>query len=123
RLQAAGMPPAALFLAGHRVPRVQENHAPWYLLDDETLIDRLQALGGTHARLMAEPELRTLLLGTIRADLQASETYTAPDRQPLRCPLFVYAGDRDLLLDLSQLDRWRTESSAPATIRILRGGH
>ena len=122
-LNEKGMPPVALFVAAHRAPRVPERRAPLHGLNDDSLVERLRALGGMPPQIVADAEILSLLLGTIRADLRAIETYIVPQRQPLSCPLYVYAGRDDVSLDVTLLDRWRAESSEATTVRVLPGGH
>jgi len=122
-LQAENLICAGLFLASHCAPRLMEGRERLHLLPDAVLIQRLRALGGMDDRVSANPELLHICLATIRADLQASETYVVPDRPPLRCPLYVYAGRSDAWLEPSLLHLWKKESSSRSTVRVLAGGH
>jgi medium-chain acyl-[acyl-carrier-protein] hydrolase len=122
-LQAQGVVPIALFLASHRPPRCSQHVEKLHSLDDNTLIRRLADLGGIDQVLMSDPELLTFLLATIRADLEASESHIAPQRDLLRCPLFIYVGEHDFLVNVNDMEAWKLESQATTCIRLLEGDH
>jgi surfactin synthase thioesterase subunit len=42
---------------------------------------------------------------------------------PLSCPLTVFGGDADGLIDAAGLDAWGAETTGPTTVVTVPGGH
>lgn len=122
-LQEAGATPDALFVASHRAPHRSTAEFHLHLLDDDLLVGRLQELGGIDPLIARDQEFLDVFLGTIRADLHASETYMAPVRPPLVCPLFAYAGLTDKSLDAGKIGLWQKETVASIRLHVLNCGH
>lgn len=117
-------PPVHLFASGRLPPHRPRRLDQYHLADDDGLIARLHELGGIHPEVLADRDLMSLLLPTIRADVTACETYRwPPDRAPLNVPVTVIGGDADPDVPANDLAAWRELTLAPCRIEVLAGGH
>ncbi|GAB2971375.1 alpha/beta fold hydrolase [Streptomyces pseudoechinosporeus] len=123
RLEAGpGRAPRHLFVSGRPGPR-RQRPGEVHLRDDDGLAAELRRLGGTHADLLDDPEIRALLLPAVRADYRLIETYRPDTAARVRCPLSALTGDRDE--EASEVDAavWSAATEAGFSSRVLPGGH
>ncbi|MFJ6721910.1 thioesterase II family protein [Streptomyces sp. NPDC091259] len=122
RLERAGAAPRGLILSGRRPPlphRAEDVH----LRGDDALIAALTALGGTDARLLADPAFRELILPPLRGDYKAVETYRHEPGPPLRTPVSVLVGESDPRVGVEEAMAWRELTEGAFTFRSFPGGH
>ncbi|MEU5695031.1 alpha/beta fold hydrolase [Actinosynnema sp. NPDC020468] len=93
-----------------------------HLLDDNGLIAWMTELGGAPPALLADPELLSLVLPTLRADLALCAGYRDVG-PPLDVPLTVVVGDRDPLVPVAHARAWRDRTTAAFACRVHPGGH
>jgi medium-chain acyl-[acyl-carrier-protein] hydrolase len=118
-LDAMGAPlPSELFLSAHRAPHLPDRD-PMHELSDEEFLARLG-----DARLAAlDPELREIFLSIVRADITLCETYRYEPAAALPCPITVFGGRTDELVDVSELYAWAAHTSNTFDVRTFPGGH
>ncbi|WIN00203.1 alpha/beta fold hydrolase [Actinoplanes oblitus] len=123
-LTRAGRPPRALVVSACRAPFLP-NPSPVHpaALDDDALIAAIKERGGTENGILDEPELRELLLPSIRADFAIDDAYQRAEAPKLTCPVIVLGGDSDPVVPAAALGRWDEVTSGPVTTRLLPGGH
>ncbi|MFY1702130.1 MULTISPECIES: thioesterase II family protein [Micromonospora] len=123
-LTTAGRAPRALIASACRAPFLP-NPSPVHpaRLDDDELVSAIQARGGTDDGILDEPELRELLLPSIRADFALDDAYQATPAAALTCPVTVVGGDVDPVVPAEALHRWAEVTGARVTTRVLPGGH
>jgi pyochelin biosynthetic protein PchC len=117
-----GVTPARLVVSGHRAPS-RPRPGPPRRLDDESLVNELIGLGGTDAELLAEPEVRSLILPALRSDYRAIDAYIGPRDAVLRCPITAFGGDRDARVSVADIDAWRRHTAATFDRHMFAGGH
>ncbi|MCG5216570.1 alpha/beta fold hydrolase [Streptosporangium soli] len=93
------------------------------LTDDARLRSWLIELGGVPPGLLASEEMLGLLLPTIRADLQACESYAYRPGPPLPVPLAVYGGRGDRHVPEPALRRWAEHVVGEPAMELFDGGH
>ncbi|MFB9836183.1 thioesterase II family protein [Actinoallomurus acaciae] len=118
--------PRRLFASGREAPgiaRTGEVHRQ----DDAALCAELERLGGTHPEVLADPELRTAVLGYVRNDYRLIETYRPVARRPLDCPIEVFTGDADPELRLARsadhAGGWTALTTARTAVHVFPGDH
>ncbi len=117
-----GIKPVQLFVSGRRAPsRVRHERA--HTLNDDGLVAELNTLDGTDSRLLADPEMRELLLPMIRNDYRAIETYRCDPGATVSCPISVLTGDTDPRTSTEEALDWRRHTTAECAIREFSGGH
>jgi surfactin synthase thioesterase subunit len=123
RLRDNGGGPVHLFVSGHRAPQLDDAVADMRDLSDGELVARLTTLGGTPTELLAEPEMRTLVLKVLRADLALSASRLPQELPPLKCPITALGGDDDPMVPPETLPLWRRHSGSAFKMQILPGNH
>ncbi|WNF00981.1 alpha/beta fold hydrolase [Streptomyces luomodiensis] len=119
---AQRLPVAHLIVSGRRAPsqpRADQDH----LASDDELLAAVIGLGGTSADVMADDEMRALILAPLRADYYAAETYRWEPAPPLETPITVCIGDDDPKTTVEQAHAWAGHTTAPTTVEVFPGGH
>ncbi|OLF09833.1 hypothetical protein BLA60_18885 [Actinophytocola xinjiangensis] len=114
--------PGRLFVAGSPAPSLRVPVPAWNG-SDAGLARYLADLGGTPPQVLADPELLSLLLPTLRADLTVVATWDHPDPAPLACDLHALSGRLDPYAPPARMAAWARETSATFTLDPLPGGH
>lgn len=123
RLQDEGRPAAHLFVSA-RPPR-RETEAQIHTLSDEKFVAAMnRRYQGIPDEILQHPDLLALLLPSLRADLQALETFRPdPGRPKIACPVTVFGGALDRSVSRQDLESWREETAGPCRIRVFPGDH
>ena len=114
--------PVRLFLGGTRAPDLPDPFAGLSTASDAEVLDALYPLGGVPAEVLAEPELRELLLPVIRADLRWLDG-NPPSRRPVPVPLSVFAGVDDPVAGPGTMLGWLGYVGAGFALRTEPGDH
>lgn len=123
-LTSKGHPtPNALFFSGIHSPKISLNHPKLSELGDLSLIEELKKIGGTPDELINNTELMKCFLPTIRGDIKLGESYRYVDNCPLNCPITVFNGKEDHLIDPPTTVDWVHETRKKCTLDFLNGGH
>lgn len=118
-----GRNPEHLFASGCRAPRLPDPDPPIHGLPAPEFFTELQRRYGTPQELLGNAELMTLMLPTLRADLEMAETYCYTDEPPLDCPVSAFGGQSDPRVGHNDLEAWREETSGPFDVRMFPGDH
>ncbi|WP_087929799.1 thioesterase II family protein [Streptomyces albireticuli] len=123
-----------LVAEGARVPErlvVSGVAAPWLprpvvggeALADEPFVARVREVVGYDHPALHEPELRGLLLPSLRADLGISDRYTPGATGPLPVPITALRGAGDRLVSKEDLALWSKAGSSSTEVIELPGDH
>lgn len=118
-----GASPVALFVSGYAAPQVKRVDKETHTLPDDSLLRKIERLGGLPPGLTSDASLLNYLLPVIRADLAVCDTYRYVERELLGEPIFVFGGINDPIVDVSALDHWGDETSADCVVKTFHGGH
>ncbi|MGY3678341.1 thioesterase II family protein [Streptomyces sp. TE33382] len=117
-----GVAPAGLIVSGMQAPY---RRAALRLPGDseEAALEALLKLGGTDPAITGHPELRALILPTLRSDFRAAAAYQ-PGSCPslLSCPITAWTG-RDDELTHGDVHAWAEHTTAAFHTRDFAGGH
>lgn len=125
RLTAAGRAPLAFIASSCRAPHLV-NPRPVHpeRFDDDQLVAAIKARGGTNNAILDEPDLREIIIPSIRADFAIDDGYRfAGAIQTLGCPVTVLGGDVDDIVPDEALPEWAHTTSGGCTVDLLPGGH
>lgn len=123
RARAAGRPePLRLLVSGRKAPE-EATGGSVHRGDDDALYAELVRLGGTSAEVLADPELRRLVLTYVRNDYRLIERYRPPRRGSLACPVTVFAGRDDTEFDLTRASGWARVTAGRTDTQSFPGGH
>ena len=123
RRQRAGRPPLAVFLAGCAAPARLAERPKTHQLDDAAFLARLERLGAIPAEVLADPDLRAMVLGVLRADITLLETYAGGDGMVLDRRVWVLGGREDDAATAADLLAWRVHARAGFEHAEFAGGH
>jgi surfactin synthase thioesterase subunit len=116
-LEAAGRPPAHLFVSGRRAPHLATRRSPVHHLPDDEFA---AALG---AAVSGPPAFTRYVLRLTRADLTLSEDYAGGLEPRLGCPVTVFHGAGDPIVDPDQAQAWSAVTTGPFARHDLDGDH
>jgi medium-chain acyl-[acyl-carrier-protein] hydrolase len=123
-LRRTGNPgPVHLLASGRAAPQLRPPHEAINALPEPEFVERVRALGGTPDAVLADRELRKILVPLLRADFSILETYSYTDEPPLDCPITVFGGLQDPRAGTPELQAWRVQTAAHFSVQMLPGDH
>ncbi|MFE3105610.1 thioesterase II family protein [Nocardia tengchongensis] len=115
--------PVALIVSGCTAPHLPPPLPSVDTLDDSALIRLLTGLGGLPAPILEFPALVSGMLPVIRDDLRVFADDREDAQPPLPCPIHIFGGDADALVDELDLTAWQECTTSGSEVRILPGDH
>ncbi|MCE0537646.1 alpha/beta fold hydrolase [Kineosporia rhizophila] len=103
----------------------RRHHRPGVLhqLDDKAFAAEVLQLGGVPEALLADPDMRALILPIMRSDYQAVETYAALPHPPLCTPVLALSGTDDQHAPPPLMEHWADVTAGPFRLGVHPGGH
>ncbi|MFS8099200.1 alpha/beta fold hydrolase [Lentzea alba] len=111
-----------LFASGSPEPHTQRARRATGMSDDE-FVARVREFAGFSDEALDDPEMRELILPTLRADVEMHETYVPSTSKPLPVPVTALRGTHDELVSAEQAAGWATATNAEFELVELAGGH
>jgi len=100
----------------HRPPRQRVDR-------DEELLARLERLGGLQVEVLADPELRELVMPALRADYRAIHTYRPELGATVDVDVLGLVGDADPEVSIEDVQAWSESTTGQFSMGILPGDH
>lgn len=123
-LRRRGLPlPMRLFASAYHAPHLPSQRPPIDSLDDAALVAWLRGLRRTPAEVLANPKLVALILPTLRADLEACESYVHVAERPLELPIAALSASDDREVTPERIDAWVEHTCGGFARRHFAGGH
>ncbi|MET9499914.1 alpha/beta fold hydrolase [Streptomyces sp. NPDC006552] len=123
RMQDAGLPgPVRLFASGRRAPS-HDREERLHLATDTELLAEVRRLGGSPAALLADPDVREMIMPAIRSDYHAVEKYRWAPGRKLSCPVTVLTGDSDPRVSVEEAAAWEEHTTGLTELQVFPGGH
>lgn len=117
-------PPLRLFACGSAPPAVAAAAGRnLRSLPDDEFLSEVSRMGELPREILDEPELQQEFLPGLRGDYSLAETYEYVPGPPLPCPISVFRGLSDTLVDPSKLELWGEYTAQDVKIRGLPGNH
>ena len=111
-----------LFVSGSPEPNTQRPRRATGLPDDEFLA-RVSEFAGYSHEALDDPEMRELILPTLRADVELHESYTPSTDQPLDAPITSIRGTDDTLVGSDDAAGWAKVAGRDFEYVEIPGGH
>jgi len=92
-------------------------------LSDEDFLRQVRGFAGYSHPALEHPELRDMLLPTLRADVEMHENYLAQPGDTLDVPITSIRGSEDELVSREQAAQWQAATSAGCQSREVPGNH
>lgn len=119
-----GMQPAHLFISARRAPHLPRQFASIHALPDDLFLDELtRRYNGIPDLIRQDPEMLSLYLPILRADVKVFETHSWVEEEPLDCPISVFGGREDTSVPAKDLAAWAMHSTKPIEMKLFPGGH
>ncbi len=116
--------PLHLFVSGRQPPHVPDAHPDLHHLSEAEFSKTTQQFYGALPEvILQDPELVTLFLSMMRADITMIETYEYEREAPLDCPITVYGGAHDPSIDQQTLATWKEQTTAGFKLKMFSGEH
>jgi len=116
--------PRVLFVSASRSPdRFKKDRALHRLPDEEMIQSLIRDFGRGGKTTAAELDMMRAMSDTIRADLKLLETYEHKPQEPLPCPIVGIAATEDHRVTASDVNGWRSFTTARFTMRTMAGHH
>jgi surfactin synthase thioesterase subunit len=122
RMEAAGNPPARLFVSGRRAPSINRDETV-HLRDDAGILDEIRRLNGTDSAVFSDDEIMRAALPALRADYTAIETYRGDPAATVSCPVTALIGDADPRVTVDEARAWAGHTTGGFDLRAFPGGH
>lgn len=119
--QRHGILPVRLFVSASPAPGQDRTSLP--APDDASLVDYVRRQSGSASDAYDHPELRELLLPSLRADFRLLGSYRPHRPDALRVPITALGGDRDPGCGTAELERWSALTLGGWELRSFPGGH
>lgn len=111
-----------LFVSGSPEPHTRRPRRATGLADDEFLA-RVSEFAGFSHEALEDPEMRELILPTLRADVEMHENYRPSTNDRLSAPITSLRGSDDRLVTAAEGARWSEVAGAGFEYVELPGGH
>ncbi|MBO3747625.1 thioesterase [Streptosporangiaceae bacterium NEAU-GS5] len=92
-------------------------------LPEEDFLRRVEEFAGYRHEALANPEMRELILPTLRADVEMHENYAPSTDRPLPVPITALRGTADDLVSAEQTEEWGKATSREFALVEVAGGH
>ena len=124
RLEERDVHPTHLFVSGRQAPHLPLPGPPASGLPTPEFLRVVQhRYRGIPEAVWREPELLDLLLPTLCADLELTETYQPARTTVLACPLTVFGGLQDPHIHPESLATWQALAGPSFRLHLLEGDH
>ncbi|MFI2783903.1 thioesterase II family protein [Streptomyces sp. ALB3] len=117
-----GVVPDRVIVSGRGAPHAGRG-GTLHTLDDDRLIASARRLGDLASSAYDHPDLRPLLLPSLRSDFRLIESYRPRDPVPLRAPVTAVGGDRDPGCRVAELESWSALTTGGFESRVFPGDH
>ncbi|MGY0017683.1 thioesterase II family protein [Streptomyces sp. YJ-C3] len=117
-----GVVPELVIVSGRGAPHT-ERGGTLHLLDDDRLVASARGLGDLGSAVYDDPDLRPLLLPSLRGDFRLIESYRPTDPAPLRAPLTAVGGVSDPGCSLADLLSWQPLTTSTYEHQVFPGDH
>jgi pyochelin biosynthetic protein PchC len=91
--------------------------------DDEALLADVRSLDPDGSAILDDPDMRDVLLPTIRADYRVADTYRPSGCAVVGVPVVAYVGDRDPSVTAWQMRAWAEITTAGFDVLVFTGHH
>ncbi|MGW0808756.1 thioesterase II family protein [Nonomuraea sp. NPDC002799] len=92
-------------------------------LGDDDFLLRVEEFAGYSHEALANPEMRELILPTLRADVEMHENYRPGSDEPLAVPITSLRGRTDDLVTTEEAGGWSAATTGGFTLTEVEGGH
>ncbi|MFD0201768.1 MULTISPECIES: thioesterase II family protein [Saccharothrix] len=122
-LDEPGVELLRLVVSGSPAPGVRRELTATGLADDDEFLARVNRIAGYTHEAFDDPEMRELILPTLRADVEMHETYLPSTEEPLAVPVTAVRGADDALVSADEAAGWAKVTGRDFELVEVPGGH
>jgi len=116
--------PKILFVSACGAPHLPDPHPVIHALPDTEFLEAVKGFNGLPSEFLDLPEALQLLLPTLRADLEAMESFHyAEEEHPLSSPIVVFGGLDDPRVSRERLEGWSSHTNSGFKSHYFPGDH
>jgi medium-chain acyl-[acyl-carrier-protein] hydrolase len=116
--------PVQSFVGATPAPQLPWRHSPVRSLPEVEFLSAMEERYGALPReVLADAEMRALVLPILRADVTAFETYKYLPEPPLHCDMTVFGGLHDHMVTRTELEAWRNHTTGRFRLQMVDGNH
>jgi surfactin synthase thioesterase subunit len=112
-----------LVVSGSPAPGVRRALTATGLADDDEFLARVEQIAGYAHEALDDPEMRELILPTLRADVEMHESYVPSTEEPLAVPITAVRGADDTLVSADEAAGWAKVTGRDFELVEVPGGH
>ncbi|HEY9772535.1 MAG TPA: alpha/beta fold hydrolase [Planktothrix sp.] len=114
--------PAHLFVSAIQAPQLPCRDS-LHTLGEAEFAQAILQLGGTPEAILADRDMRAMMLHLLRADLTALETREHVEDTPLSCPITAFGSPTDVRTTREELLAWKEQTCESFSLYEFEGGH
>lgn len=124
-LELRGRSPELLFVSARPAPDADNGRSRLAAVaaDDDRMIAEVVALDGTAAGVLDDPDVRALVLPTLRSDYRALAGYEFRPGPPLHCDIVGLVGGADPYAGPVEMYEWARHTAGSFRFHEFTGGH
>lgn len=116
--------PVCIFFSGRVAPGAEfPVQAISTIESDDEFLEQFGQLQALPKEFLENDQIKKLMLPVMRADVQMAERYQYQKREPLTQDIYIFNGEKDILLTKEGLDAWEQETSKHAVNVSFPGDH
>jgi medium-chain acyl-[acyl-carrier-protein] hydrolase len=116
--------PIHMFVGASPAPQLPWIHSPLRSLpDDDFLTETQRRYGPMPQEVIADADMRTMILRVLRADITTVETYSHVAQAPLDCGITAFGGLEDRMVTRPLLEAWQQQTLSDFRLHMLPGSH
>jgi medium-chain acyl-[acyl-carrier-protein] hydrolase len=118
-----GPQPVVLSVSGREAPQAKDKRPPISHLPDGEFASVMVDYGGMPRDVLNNQDLLDMVLPALRADFALCEKYEYTEEQPLDCPLLVFSGADDPMVEAEGVRGWSGQTTKRSLVQTCAGDH
>lgn len=116
--------PRHLIVSARRAPHLRDPHPPISCLPDDAFLESVQRrYQGIPSSLLQDPEMRAIILRSLRSDFMMLENYTFCPEVKVPCPITSLGGLQDPEAREDELNSWSGHNTCEFRMKMFPGDH
>jgi medium-chain acyl-[acyl-carrier-protein] hydrolase len=122
-VKKSGQEPQCLYLSGVTPPNELRHDILLHKTCDEDFLNIIKSYQGITSAMTQNPEFLAFYLSLLRADITLIEKYEYIPGKPLNCPIVVFSGRDDKLVQAGSVMNWQKQTTGLFRSYLFNGGH
>jgi medium-chain acyl-[acyl-carrier-protein] hydrolase len=116
--------PSALIVAAAVAPQIPISRKPFHKLPDAEFVKVVfEYYKNVPQQILDDPEMLSLMMGILRADITAFESYSYKNGPIVDVPIFAFNGKNDAIVPEEAVNEWAKQTTGGFQLETIEGGH